>query len=90
MMDWTDRHCRVFHRLLSRRAPFATSVPRRFEALAVLWIARIGVVILWFRAAVDRRLPSERGLVFDINQVEILAGLEVIGSAGRRYRSHVG
>ncbi|MES2030281.1 MAG: tRNA dihydrouridine(20/20a) synthase DusA, partial [Pseudomonadota bacterium] len=19
MMDWTDRHCRVFHRLLSRR-----------------------------------------------------------------------
>ena len=26
MMDWTDRHCRVFHRLLSRRARLYTEM----------------------------------------------------------------
>ncbi|MDU0958992.1 MAG: tRNA-dihydrouridine synthase, partial [Bradyrhizobium sp.] len=26
MMDWTDRHCRVFHRLLSRRALLYTEM----------------------------------------------------------------
>jgi Dihydrouridine synthase (Dus) len=26
MMDWTDRHCRVFHRLLSRRAGLYTEM----------------------------------------------------------------
>ncbi|MGB4827673.1 MAG: tRNA-dihydrouridine synthase, partial [Paracoccaceae bacterium] len=24
MMDWTDRHCRVFHRLMTRRAMLYT------------------------------------------------------------------
>jgi tRNA-dihydrouridine synthase A len=24
MMDWTDRHCRFFHRILSRRARLYT------------------------------------------------------------------
>ena len=26
MMDWTDRHCRVFHRLLTRRAVLYTEM----------------------------------------------------------------
>src|SRR4029078_11958447 len=26
MMDWTDRHCRVFHRVLSRRARLYTEM----------------------------------------------------------------
>src|SRR6185437_2537378 len=26
MMDWTDRHCRVFHRLLTRRARLYTEM----------------------------------------------------------------
>ena len=26
MMDWTDRHCRVFHRLMSRRARLYTEM----------------------------------------------------------------
>ena len=26
MMDWTDRHCRVFHRLLTRRALLYTEM----------------------------------------------------------------
>src|SRR5262249_31527099 len=26
MMDWTDRHCRVFHRLLTRRARLFTGI----------------------------------------------------------------
>ena len=26
MMDWTDRHCRVLHRLLSRRARLYTEM----------------------------------------------------------------
>jgi tRNA-dihydrouridine synthase A len=26
MMDWTDRHCRYFHRLLSRRAQLYTDM----------------------------------------------------------------
>src|ERR1700712_4773555 len=26
MMDWTDRHCRVFHRLLTRRALLFTEM----------------------------------------------------------------
>ena len=26
MMDWTDRHCRFFHRLLSRRARLYTEM----------------------------------------------------------------
>ena len=26
MMDWTDRHCRAFHRLLSRRARLYTEM----------------------------------------------------------------
>ena len=26
MMDWTDRHCRVFHRLLSRQALLYTEM----------------------------------------------------------------
>jgi tRNA-dihydrouridine synthase A len=26
MMDWTDRHCRVFHRLMTRRAPLYTEM----------------------------------------------------------------
>jgi tRNA-dihydrouridine synthase A len=26
MMDWTDRHCRYFHRLLSRRALLYTEM----------------------------------------------------------------
>ncbi len=26
MMDWTDRHCRVFHRQLSRRARLYTEM----------------------------------------------------------------
>jgi tRNA-dihydrouridine synthase A len=30
MMDWTDRHCRYFHRLLTRRALLYTE-PVHFE-----------------------------------------------------------
>jgi len=26
MMDWTDRHCRVFHRLMTRRARLYTEM----------------------------------------------------------------
>src|SRR5262249_41669679 len=26
MMDWTDRHCRFFHRLLTRRTPISTGM----------------------------------------------------------------
>ncbi len=26
MMDWTDRHCRVFHRLMTRRAKLYTEM----------------------------------------------------------------
>ncbi|MGA7384152.1 MAG: tRNA-dihydrouridine synthase, partial [Methylocella sp.] len=26
MMDWTDRHCRFFHRILSRRARLYTEM----------------------------------------------------------------
>src|SRR6202165_6232872 len=26
MMDWTDRHCRVFHRLMTRRARLSTEM----------------------------------------------------------------
>ncbi|MDB5652803.1 MAG: tRNA-dihydrouridine synthase, partial [Tardiphaga sp.] len=26
MMDWTDRHCRVFHRLMTRRALLYTEM----------------------------------------------------------------
>ncbi len=26
MMDWTDRHCRAFHRLLTRRARLYTEM----------------------------------------------------------------
>jgi tRNA-dihydrouridine synthase A len=26
MMDWTDRHCRVFHRLMTRRAQLYTEM----------------------------------------------------------------
>jgi hypothetical protein len=58
---------------LSRRAPFATSVPRGFEALAVLWIARIGVVILWFRAAVDRRLDVAVAVALSLATVPFLS-----------------
>ncbi len=58
---------------LSRRVPFGTSVPRGFEALAVLWIARIGVVLLWFRAAVDRRLDIAVAVALSLATVPFLS-----------------
>src|SRR3984893_6867355 len=41
MMDWTDRHCRFFHRLLSRRARVYTEM---LAAGAVLHGERAGLL----------------------------------------------
>ena len=58
---------------LPSRAPFGTAVPRGFEALVVLWIARIAVVLVWFRAAVDRRLDVAVAVALSLATVPFLS-----------------
>ncbi|HVB89462.1 MAG TPA: tRNA dihydrouridine(20/20a) synthase DusA [Beijerinckiaceae bacterium] len=54
MMDWTDRHCRFFHRLLSRRARLYTEM------------ATTGAVIFGDRARLLAFSPHERPLAMQI------------------------
>jgi hypothetical protein len=58
---------------LPRRTPFNISVPRGFEALAVLWIVRVGVVLLWFRAAIDRRMDVAVAVALSLATVPVLS-----------------
>ena len=41
---------------IAGHSPFATPIPRALDAVVLLWTARIAVVLLWFRAAIDRRV----------------------------------
>jgi len=59
MMEWTDRHCRFFHRLLTRRALLYTEM---ITTGAVLRGDRLGLSDNWLRHIQDVRQKHEKTL----------------------------
>ncbi len=73
MMDWTDRHCRYFHRLLSRRARLYT------EMLTT------GAVIHGDRARLMAFDPFEQPVAMQLGGAEP-AALATVGGSRRKIR----
>ena len=78
MMDWTDRHCRFFHRLLTRHALLYTEMvtadavhPRRPRAAAWLSIRREHPVALQLGGSDPRELAAGARIGADLGYDEI-------------------
>jgi hypothetical protein len=58
---------------LPRHGLFSTPVPRALNALAVLWGARIAVILVWVRASLDRNVDVATAVALAMATVPILS-----------------
>ncbi len=58
---------------LPASAPFGTPVPGTLDAQLLMWVSRLAVLVLWFRACVDRRLDVAIAMALTLATVPFLS-----------------